>query len=254
MRMGKVFVALAFVATALFCGGVQAAIQTLDITLTDVVTGGTATTGAVALTSSGVTFNGAVGNYTTNITVGTSLIPPAIGFDLSTQDAYTGAGTDTLKIVAVETGLSAADAQAALNSVLTGHFVSNFSASIIGIATLNASPSVTIGPLTGAPGSGSFSGSATGSATSVGPTYTLTEELDITTNAGGTTSADFSTDTAVPEPASLAIWGLLGAGWAGATMWRSRRGLGGGSKNSRAWSPEQRDAIQRVVLGQHNDV
>ncbi len=56
------------------------------------------------------------------------------------------------------------------------------------------------------------------------------------------------TATSIPEPASLIVWGLLGAGWVGASVVRGRRGNVGGTSKSRAWSTEQRDAIRRIVL------
>ena len=55
-----------------------------------------------------------------------------------------------------------------------------------------------------------------------------------------------------PEPTSLIIWGLLGSGWIGFNILRGRRGMIGGAKKRRAWSPEQREAIQRIVLGRSN--
>jgi hypothetical protein len=58
---------------------------------------------------------------------------------------------------------------------------------------------------------------------------------------------------AVPEPASLVVWGLLGAGFCGFNVLR-RRGMTGGAKSSRAWSPAQREAIQRIILGSQQHV
>ncbi|MGA2032382.1 MAG: DUF642 domain-containing protein [Thermoguttaceae bacterium] len=88
--------------------------------------------------------------------------------------------------------------------------------------------------------------------TATGPSTTITfyNDTPYGTNEAGLDNVNV---TPVPEPASLVVWGLLGAGWVGVNVLRGRRGMmGGGSKKSRAWSPEQRDAIHRIVLGPHN--
>lgn len=64
----------------------------------------------------------------------------------------------------------------------------------------------------------------------------------------GTSNGGGSQGVPTPEPASLIIWGLLGTGWVGINMLRGRRGMIGGSKKSRPWSPEPREAIRRIVL------
>ena len=52
-------------------------------------------------------------------------------------------------------------------------------------------------------------------------------------------------DTApVPEPATLIIWSLLGAGsWLGTRVWQQRRG----PVSRQPWSPENRQAIRKIV-------
>jgi hypothetical protein len=78
---------------------------------------------------------------------------------------------------------------------------------------------------------------------------------DLVTEASGN---DFALDdislTAVPEPATLVIWSLLGAGsWLGMRVWR-RRGPGLGDEMSGPapmvrgpWSPEARQAIHQII-------
>jgi hypothetical protein len=67
-----------------------------------------------------------------------------------------------------------------------------------------------------------------------------------TVNSNGDINQTFNTFTegAVPEPASIAIWSLLGAGgWLGVRVWRRR----GRSAGGQAWSPENRQAIHNII-------
>jgi len=52
----------------------------------------------------------------------------------------------------------------------------------------------------------------------------------------------------IPEPASLIIWSLLGAGCAGLGVWRRRRAaqMGGGTPRA-PWSEESRQAIRQII-------
>ena len=51
-------------------------------------------------------------------------------------------------------------------------------------------------------------------------------------------------NTAVPEPATIIVWSLLGAAsWLGMGVWRQRRGPVG----RQLWSPENRQAIYEIV-------
>lgn len=51
----------------------------------------------------------------------------------------------------------------------------------------------------------------------------------------------------IPEPASVLIWCLLGAGsWLGMRVWRGGRRIG-----RPVWSPENRQAIQEIIAGGH---
>ncbi len=59
--------------------------------------------------------------------------------------------------------------------------------------------------------------------TRLGATYTLVNELVFTsTGTGGTASITATTEVSLPEPASLAVWGLFGLAGAGGA-WRRRR-------------------------------
>ena len=56
-------------------------------------------------------------------------------------------------------------------------------------------------------------------------------------------------DAAVPEPASVIVWSLLGMGWAGLCVWR-RRGkprLTGGAAGPQPWSDETKAAIVSII-------
>ena len=54
---------------------------------------------------------------------------------------------------------------------------------------------------------------------------------------------------AVPEPATIIIWSLLGAGsWLGMRVWRQKNGPAG----REPWSPEARQAIHAIIArGNH---
>jgi hypothetical protein len=55
--------------------------------------------------------------------------------------------------------------------------------------------------------------------------------------------------TQIPEPATIIIWSLLGAGsWLGMRVWRRK----GGPVGREPWSPENRQAIYEIV-GRRND-
>jgi hypothetical protein len=55
--------------------------------------------------------------------------------------------------------------------------------------------------------------------------------------------AELSSDPAVPEPATMIVWSLLGAAsWLGMRVWR------GGQRISRcSWSSENRQAIHEII-------
>jgi hypothetical protein len=63
---------------------------------------------------------------------------------------------------------------------------------------------------------------------------------------------NFSIGTVViPEPATIAVWGLLGMCWAGVSGWRRRRnGLVELAETRQPWTEENRNAI-REMLNQH---
>jgi hypothetical protein len=56
--------------------------------------------------------------------------------------------------------------------------------------------------------------------------------------------------TYIPEPATVAVWGLLGLCWAGMRVWRRRGRLTEEAGARRAWSNESRTAI-RQMLDEH---
>ncbi len=65
-----------------------------------------------------------------------------------------------------------------------------------------------------------------------------------TNNSGSVTA----TITAIPEPASLIVWSLLGLTGLGVTRWRKRNGMPSGSTSTKTrWSDENRDAITSLI-------
>ena len=54
--------------------------------------------------------------------------------------------------------------------------------------------------------------------------------------------------TAIPEPATIAVWGLLGLCWAGLSTWRRRRnGLVELTETRTSWSEQNRVAIRQML-------
>lgn len=83
-------------------------------------------------------------------------------------------------------------------------------------------------------------------------------EVQIVETVGGSENEFFGQffTTAVPEPASVAVWSLIGLAWAGLHVWR-RRGarveLTGGPVRRAAWSEENRAAIHALIeRGRHS--
>jgi hypothetical protein len=72
----------------------------------------------------------------------------------------------------------------------------------------------------------------------------FTGEIDsLTITLANGDSAHVNFEAAVPEPATLLVWSLLGAtSWLGMRVWR-----GGQRVSRRAWSPENRQAIMAVI-------
>jgi len=87
--------------------------------------------------------------------------------------------------------------------------------------------------------------------------YTINMVFDIgTLGAGQSANVDFQYRIAetgggvstVPEPCTIIVWSLLGAGsWLGMRVWRKPRSIG-----RRPWSPETRNAIHEIIArGNH---
>ena len=158
-----------------------------------------------------VTFIGAIGNFTLNVSTGLS--KPAIGtptvaaIDLSSVNVSAAAGTMTLKISDVDFSLDSAAGfgQVSIGGTTPATSGSVSVASFIDLGNLLFGTSIPIGSL-GPFGGPAFSGSDGGGLALTNP-FSMTSIVTITHGGAGTTSFNAETLVAVPEPATLTLLG-----------------------------------------------
>jgi hypothetical protein len=167
-----------------------------------------------------LTFNQAIGNFTTTVNTGTTTQAP--GLDLSSVEiSSTGGGTLTVTLSA--SGFASPFGAANWLSQFSGNFVTG--SAVVTLQTyldnsdmlLNTSGATLLGTLTDT--ATPFGISVTKSASTEG-SFALTEVLTITTTGAAHVSLDGSVSY-VPEPASMAV---LGAGLIGLGTVRRRSG------------------------------
>ena len=159
-----------------------------------------------------ITYIGAVGGWTLNVTTGEGLgIAGLKSMDLNSVD--TGATTDSLTIKFKDAGITTPTGSAGYTMAIGGTTATSIAYEVdYNGALLNS-----IGPFSG----GGFSGSTGGTNTFVGP-YSLTQIATIT-GASGINTTSFDANFTIPEPASLSI---LGAGMLAAAASLRKRLLG----------------------------
>jgi hypothetical protein len=158
-------------------------------------------------TAGAVTFTGALGAFTVNVTTGlTTPVLPGIEIDLNSVNVLVEGGVHDLRIVFHETGFSDASGfVVTLGGVLTAPVGSSITATswFDDLISLEA-PIATLGPF----GPGAFSATAT-SGLALSAPYNLTQTVDIQMTGPGSVSFDFTTtgsERVIPEPASAALF------------------------------------------------
>jgi len=157
-----------------------------------------------------ITFVGAVGNFTLNVTTGTTkpfnATPLSPYMDLNNISATTSAGPGTLTIEFTDTDFVATSSSMGfvfqIGGTTQGWVASSLKADD-GNAEFGGSTVASLGPYTAA--SGSFSGGTTGTIVGFTGSYSLTLVATVVHSASHSTS--FNTDVTVPEPSSLAFLG-----------------------------------------------
>jgi hypothetical protein len=224
-RRKALHVGAALVAAAIYFGVVSPASATLTLTLTDVGTG--ATTGPLTDLGTGqITFNAALGNFTSNVTTALGQPKAPVPGTLDLNSVNSASKADTLVILVVETGASiGATSGTGLATSLIGGTIAPTGSSLVAKSWYDANNVGGVGVGTLIMNStfpdGAFSGKATAGVSLKSP-FALTEQVTITYAGPGTTSFDFSTDVVVPAPAGLVL-ALTGLPCMVAGAWIRRR-------------------------------
>lgn len=146
----------------------------------------------------------AIGGWTVNIVGGLSLGPNTILMDLSSLNA-TSSGNSTLKIELTDTGINVAAPGFKVDAsghIVTGTGTADISARFDNTNTAFGGVNQHIaGPFSGAyTATGNFAGPGV-------PLYSLTEQIVLTSGAGGVTWSTDTSLTAVPEPGAVMLLG-----------------------------------------------
>lgn len=205
---GKFLIAAALAAGPLLAAGFATNAQaTVELELIS----GTASSGVIVGTPCGtetcVSFNGAVGDWSINLTNGLSSGPAHPVMDLSSIDATSSSSATPLTILLSDNGFTTPAATLSLQGTghtVTGTGTSTYSAYFDTANTLFAKTNLigTLGPFSAA-----YAASTTGPGPTITP-YSLTEVLTLTAGPNG---VRWSTDSSIaaPEPGSLTLFGTM---------------------------------------------
>jgi hypothetical protein len=200
-----------------------AAIPTLALRLSD---GTTTVTQTDSLHTGVITYSGALGNFTVNVTTGIDEYQLGVtsqpSIDLNSINVSGTGGTLTIWLTEYDipntapvAGFGTLIGGTLTNATLTLNTFIDPSSLPFGTATQISTRTFT---------PGAFSGTAGQSSLYTGELYSMTERVTIT--ATGRSSVSFDAALRVPEPASIAVLGFGLAGLGAAMGWVRRRDAG----------------------------